>query len=248
MSSHKSRRFTRAAFSGLAGLALLSLPANAIAGIVVGSSGPSAKNFPPGTKLPDDAKITLKTSDSVTILDKRGTRVLRGAGTFTVGSPSGPSRTSTFAALTTQRSASRVRTGAVRAGGPDGKPLRPNLWYVDVTSSGPVCIMDPAEVRAWRPEVEGDATFSAKPARGGSATRIAFESGSMVAAWDTGMPVTDGASYAISSSVAAPVVTVTFALLPDQDYAPEDLAEALLAKGCEGQVSLLAQSLVLPES
>lgn len=246
MSSH-SHRFTRAALGGLTTLTLLALPASAMAGIVVASSGPSAKAYPPGKKLPDDAKITLKASDSVTILDKRGTRVLRGAGTFTVGSSSGPSRTTTFVALTTQRSASRVRTGAVRGSGPDGKPLRPNLWYVDVTSSGPVCLLDATEVRAWRPDNRGRAAYSLKPAKGGPASALTFQSGSMVAPWAAGTPVAQGASYTISGS-GTPAVTVTFELLPEQDYAPEDLAEALLARGCEGQVSLLAQSLVLPES
>ena len=246
MSSHKSHRFTRAALGGITGAALLALPASAMAGIVVASSGPSAKTYPPGTKLPDDAKITLKASDRVTILDKRGTRVLSGAGTHTVGSSGGPSRTSTFVALTTQRSASRVRTGAVRGSGPDGKPLRPNLWYVDVTSSGPTCVVDPAEVRAWRPGNEGNATYTVKPAAGGATATLSFVDGSMVAPWG-GAPVADGSSYLVSSG-GAPNVTVTFKVLPQQDYAPEDLAELLLSKGCESQVNLLAQSLVLPES
>lgn len=245
MSSDKRHYAARAALRGMTAIALMALPATAMAGIVVASSGPSAKSYPPGTKLPDDGEITLKASDSVTILDKRGTRVLRGAGTFPVGSTAGPSRTTTFVALTTQRSASRVRTGAVRGSGPDGKPLRPNLWYVDVTSPGPVCVVDPAEVRAWRPSNEGDESYSVKPAGGGSPTTLAFQTGSMVAPWEVAMPVTDGASYVISRRGQSDV-EVTFELLPQLDYAPEDLAEALLAKGCESQVSLLASSLVLP--
>lgn len=247
MSSHKSHRLTRAALGGITAAALLAVPASAMAGIVVASSGPSARTYPPGTKLPDDAKITLKASDRVTILDKRGTRVLSGAGTHTVGSSTGPSRTSTFVALTTQRSASRVRTGAVRGSGPDGKPLRPNLWYVDVTSTGPVCVIDPAGVRAWRPENKGNATYAVKPASGGAASRLSFDDGSMVAPWSGGAPVTDGSSYLISAAGTAGV-KVTFKLLPPQDYAPEDLAELLLAKGCEGQMTLLAQSLALPQN
>lgn len=245
MSLHKSHRFARAALGGFTAAALLALPASAIAGIVVASSGPSAKTYPPGTKLPDNARITLQAADRVTILDKRGTRVLSGAGTHTVGSASGPSRTSTFVALTTQRSASRVRTGAVRASGPDGKPLRPNLWYVDVTSPGPVCVLDPAEVRAWRPGNKGNAAYDLKPASGGAGTTLSFQDGSMVAPWG-GAPVADGASYAIASKGGSDV-KVTFRILPRQDYAPEDLAALLLEKGCEAQVNVLAQSLALPQ-
>ena len=97
-------------------LAGLALPVAAQAAIVVSSSGPSAGAYPVGKKLPDTGTITLRPGDTVTVLDSKGTRVLRGAGTFAIGAPSGGSASSTFAVLTMQRSAQRVRTGAVRSG------------------------------------------------------------------------------------------------------------------------------------
>ncbi|MEO7178433.1 MAG: hypothetical protein ABIW83_06285, partial [Allosphingosinicella sp.] len=53
--------------------------------LVVRSSGPSAKSFPPGRRLPESARISLKTSDQLIVLDGRGTRIIRGPGTFTAG-------------------------------------------------------------------------------------------------------------------------------------------------------------------
>ena len=225
-------------------LVALALPGTALAGIVVASSGPSATSFPPGKKLPDDAKITLKAADSVTILDAKGTRVLRGAGTFTVGAPGTVTRATTFAALTRERSAQRVRTGAVR--GTNGKPVSPNLWYVDLTRSGTFCVVDTANVRAWRPEKDGAATYVVTGRN--AAGTLAFTDGVTVAPWDVARaPVAAGESFTVARKDGETRTSVTFAVLPAQHYAPEDLAAALMAKGCAGQVELLATSLALPQ-
>lgn len=228
------------------------LPAAAQAAIVIASSGPSAGSYPPGTKLPDDARITLRQADSVTVLDRNGTRVLKGAGTYTVGSTLGINKVSTFAALTLQRNATRVRTGAVRGEGPDGRPLRPNLWYVDVTAPGTVCLTSLSDVRAWRPGKDGAARYGIARSSGGGAGSIAFADQSMVAPWDSARaPLSDGAAYAIKANGAAEAVTVTFALVPATDAkgAPLDmeaLGAALLARGCSGQLAVMTQTLALP--
>lgn len=227
-------------------LCAAALPASAMAGIVIASSGPSAASFPPGKKLPDDAKITLKASDSVTILDSKGTRVLRGSGTFTVGAPGTFNRSLTFAALTRERSAQRVRTGAVR--GPKGTPISPNLWYVDVNRSGTFCIVNTAEIRAWRPEKAGEAMYSVASATGTARTTLGFTDGVTVAPWDVAAaPVAEGSVFTISGKDAAQKVTVKFETLPGRDYQPEDLAAALMARGCTTQVDLLVESLALPD-
>lgn len=236
--------------AALATLAALVFPGAAMAGIVVASSGPSAARFPPGKKLPDEEKITLEASDSVTILDSRGTRVLRGAGTFRVAAPDTYDRSATFAALTRQRSAERVRTGAVR--GPNGTPISPNLWYVDLSHGGTYCEVDPKIVRVWRPDKDGAASYSVTRQGGeeapASATTLEFRDGVTVAPWDdASVPIFEDATYTIMGPDSAHRVTVTFALLPDENYAPEELAAALMARGCQAQVDLLAASLALPE-
>lgn len=226
-----------------AAISALAFPAAALAGIVVASSGPSAANYPAGRKLPDDAKITLKAADSVTILDAKGTRTLHGAGTFTVGAPGSTSRASAFAMLTQQRGASRVRTGAIRASG--GEPVRPNLWYVDVAKQGTMCVLDPASVRVWRPVKDGSASYTVTGMD--HAATLDFADKTTVAPWDSAMsPVTQGASYTIAPAAGGAPVNVTFAILPDQQYSPEDLAMVLMSKGCSAQVDLLATTLALP--
>lgn len=232
--------------AAMASLATLALPGSAMAGIVIASSGPSAAAFPPGKQLPDDARITLKAADSVTILDAKGTRILRGAGTFTVGAPGTVTRATTFAALTRERGAQRVRTGAVR--GPNGQPISPNIWYVDLTRSGTVCVTDPATVRVWRPEKDGNAAYVIAGKAGAKTATLTFSDGVTVAPWDVAaMPVAEGATFTVARKDSTPKTTVTFAVLPQRDYAPEELASALIAKGCTGQVDLLATSLALPQ-
>src|SRR5690349_12193219 len=96
-------------------LVAASLPlAQAQAGVVIAVSGPSAKTYPVGRKVGATDKIVLQAGDTLTVLDEKGTRVLRGAGTFTLSAKAGEDRSGAFALLTRQRSAQRMRTGAVR--------------------------------------------------------------------------------------------------------------------------------------
>src|SRR4051812_44909148 len=53
--------------------------------LVLRADGPSAKSFPPGRRLPDNAALVLKASDQLVVLDSRGTRTIRGPGKFIAG-------------------------------------------------------------------------------------------------------------------------------------------------------------------
>jgi hypothetical protein len=177
------------------------------------------------------------------VLDQRGTRVLRGAGTYTLAQRAGPSKSQTFAELTRQRAALRVRTGAVRAGDSGGPVTSPNLWYVDVGRSGTMCLASPDAVRLWRPTTEGQATYAIRPAAGGTSASVAFPNGEMVSAWNTAsLPVTDGSSFVISRP-GAPDQTVTFRILGDVPADPEGLAQKLIESGCKTQLDLMSSTL-----
>src|SRR5688572_30351772 len=132
-------------------------PAAALAGVVVSASGPSASTFPVGKTIGNSERIVLRQGDVLTVLDGNGTRVLRGAGTYTLDQQAGPGQRNTFAALTQRRTASQVRTGAIR-GELEQRP--PNLWYVDVSNPGTVCLVTTDRVRLWRPVAEGEATVT----------------------------------------------------------------------------------------
>lgn len=226
----------------LAGV-LFVAPGVANAGVVVKSSGPSAAQYPVGTKLDDAATITLQAGDTLTILTSGGTRVLRGEGSFRVGARVRASQ-SRFAALTRKRAASRVRTGAVRAGDDDAPLTSPNLWYVDVSRSATMCLYDLDTVRMWRPGTEGEATYEVADTNSPAHIRVSFADGEMISALDRDrMPVSEGGTYRISSSEGGEAVTVTFVSLEGEFEAPDALAEGLIANGCMQQLDLLASTL-----
>ena len=215
----------------------------ALGAIVVASSGPSASQFPAGKKIDDSQSITLRAGDTITILDHQGTRVLRGAGTFKANETGRAAQSSTFAALTRQRASQRVRTGAVRNAGPAGTVMSPNLWFIDISKPGIKCVVDGAPIRLWRADDAKPATYTVSTA-GGVASTVSFDVGSMVGALDTSnTPVADGAAYTIATSAGEAFGRFSFAVLPAQPANPEDMASALIDKGCSAQVDLLAASL-----
>ncbi|GAA4642968.1 hypothetical protein GCM10023115_09280 [Pontixanthobacter gangjinensis] len=232
--------------SGALACAAIAMAASAAAnaGVVIKSSGPSASQYPVGKKIDDSGRITLKAGDSVTIMANGGTREIRGAGTHRVAER-GVSKRSTFAALTKQRSNSRVRTGAARTGTGPLSSVRSNLWYVDVTESGPVCVADFSAVRMWRPERELEATYVVANSNSAEHLHVTFAEKTMIADWDAArMPLSENSPYTISGPGNVEPVTITFAALDAVPDNPEDLATALIEKGCTSQLELLATKMM----
>lgn len=230
--------------TAVAGAALgvgLFLSAAASAAIVVASSGPSAAQFPRGKKLADTDRITLQKGDSVTVLDSRGTKVLRGPGRLAVSQPGRPLPNPAFAALTRKDAASRARTGAVRTGD-DGKPVSPNLWLVDLTRPGKTCVTAPDAVRVWR----ADAKPAARYRIGGTGGTIAFDAAASTASWDAAKaPISDGAAYTLAPEGGSAAGTYSFAVIAEPPADAEGLAAALIAKGCTAQLDLLSRTLAI---
>jgi len=236
----------RLAAAAMAAAACALAPAAALAGVVVSASGPSATNFPVGKTIGNSERIVLRQGDVLTVLDGNGTRVLRGAGTYTLDQQAGPSQRNTFAALTQRRTASQVRTGAVRG---DNEPVHsPNLWYVDVGHPGTVCVVGTDRVRLWRAATEGDATYSLRAAAGGASHSVTFADGDTLAPWDTSaFPIADGASFAVSGPGGAGDGMLTFAVLEAAAEEPEALAQQLIEKGCTQQLELLSIATMVEE-
>src|ERR1044072_4364883 len=69
----------RTALAALLAAGAASAAANVL---VVRSAGPSARPYPAGRSLADNARITLQAGDSLVILGPTGTRTFRGPGTF----------------------------------------------------------------------------------------------------------------------------------------------------------------------
>ncbi len=216
----------------------------ALAAIVVASSGPSARDYPVGRKLDDKGSITLRAGDTVTILDSKGTRVLRGAGTFRISQPGEASRASTLNAITRQRASSRVRTGAVRNDG-TGPVASPSIWYVNIVTNGPQCVTSLDAIRFWRPDTKTAANYTVTDTRSGSRTALDFAAGDMLATWNLNKSAVSGDQFSIAAPDGKRLGEMSFVLIPDVPRDPEAVAAALIEKGCSAQLNLLALSTMI---
>jgi hypothetical protein len=226
-----ARPLLAAAFLLTAGAALADI-------LVVRSTGPSARSFAPGKRLPETARISLKPGDQLIVLDGRGTRVIRGPGTFTAGVPaaarieSGPA---------SQR---RARIGAVR-GVEKGELRPPSIWHVDVARSSNVCVADPAKVTLWRADPTRTLTLNiGRP--GGRSKQLGWQTGSSTLAWPSELPVTDGAEYRLSWSGGATPTAIRFRTMPANPAGLEDTAQILIRNRCEAQLDQFIDTVKLP--
>lgn len=225
--------------------ALTLIPAAALAGVVVASSGPSASGYPVGKQIGANDRIVLRAGDTLTVLDGNGTRVLRGAGSFTLSQRAGASKRSTFAVLTERRSATRMRTGAVRGVGDTGPVTQPNLWYVDVAHPGKVCLAGTDSVRLWRASSDKLAGYTITAGAGGASQKVTFGPGDALAGWDTKtLPLAAGTEYHIAAADGHSPGTISFAILPEVPAEPEALAQQLIANGCTWQLELLSNAML----
>ncbi|MCF8706890.1 hypothetical protein [Rhizorhapis sp. SPR117] len=233
-------------------LALLAIPAGGALAetIVVRAGGPSAGSFPPGKKIADSSVLTLKAGDMLTILDGRGTRTLRGPGTFNTSATAGTAsdtRTGLASLLGPQR-VRTARTGAVRGGADEGKlPRSPNLWYVDVSQSSTVCIPDIANIQLWRPDLTEAITLTARDEKSGQSAKIPFDKGQFRTSWPTALPVSDGGAYQLSWPGEAKPVEITFSVMNANSEGLESMASMLITRGCDAQLNLLVETVALPD-
>jgi len=223
---------------GIAAVTLTTaLAGAAIAGpVVVRSTGPSARAYPAGRQLPDNATLALKAGDTVVLLDSRGTRTVSGPGNFpavSTGTRVSTAQTATRI-LANQQTAER-RGGAVRGGTATAEVRSPNLWLVDLSKPGTVCVADASQVRVWRPGTDKPAEVKVSAAAGMGT--ISLPQGTSVAAWPKSAPVADGAEYTVAMDGMAPA-KIKFAVVP-APASLEDTASALISKGCKTQLDLL---------
>jgi hypothetical protein len=196
--------------------------------IVVRSSGPSATQYPTGKSLPDSARVSLRGGDTLVLLDGKGSRTLRGPGSFPVISASGKPAATSFAALIGQGNARRGRVGAVRP-----VPFPRQLWQASVDSSETFCFVQPASVRLYREDVTAARELSLRNLATGKSTKVSFDERQQIVDWPAGVPLDDGGHYSIGDAhLTAKAVN------PGASFA--DLGSALIQAGCTNQLDLLA--------
>lgn len=207
--------------------------------LVVRSTGPSAKSFPPGKRLPESARITLRPSDQLVVLDGRGTRVIRGPGIFTAGAASAGR-----VASATPQVQRRARIGAVR-GVETGELRPPSIWHVDVARSSNVCVADPSKVTLWRADAANAVTLNIG-GTGGRSKRLSWQPGSTTLAWPSDLPVGDGDEYRLSWSGGPAPTSLRFRSVPAKPAGLEDMAQTLIRNQCDAQLDLFIDTVKLP--
>jgi hypothetical protein len=231
----------RAQARGLFAAALLVTASAAAADIlVVRSTGPSAKSYPPGKRIAEGARVALKANDSLDLLDGRGTRTLRGPGNFVAGAAAG--RVASNVPVTTRR----ARIGAVRGVG--GGELRPpSIWHVDISQSSTVCVAEPNKVTLWRHDATGPVTLNIARAAGGPPTRVEWEAGASTIAWPAALPIADNSEFRLSWAGGATPTAIRFRTLPQRPVGLEDMASFLMTNQCTAQLDLFIETVRLPD-
>jgi hypothetical protein len=214
--------------------------------LVVRSTGPSARSFPPGKSLKENGRITLQANDSLIVLDGRGTRTLRGPGTFAPNDPAQGRSQAVMSGLTSAGPQRRARIGAVRSVG-IAAPRSPSIWHVDVAKSSNVCLADPSLVQLWRADATKRATLTVTRDGDNRSQTVAWPIGETTLAWPAQLPISDGASYRLSWPGAPTPTMLHFKTLPSKPVGLEDMASSLIQNQCEAQLDLLIETVRLPD-
>jgi len=228
------------------GGALMAAGAAHAQSVVLRATGPSSSEYPSGKKLPANATITLKSGDVVTVLDKAGTRVLRGPGKVTLDGTVSRDRTgaSRVSALVAGTGGARARTGAVRGAGGGAASATftgpTNIWQIDSTRGGTWCVADPVRLVFWRPD-RTEAVSGTVSGQTGSAS-LDFKRGSALKLWPESLTVSDNATYTVQMPGTAPVTIITRVLpnVPTDDIPA--IYSMLTDAGCMVQRDLLVSA------
>lgn len=221
--------------------------------VVVRATGPSMAKYPKGMKLGAGATVSLQDGDVLTILDRVGTRVIKGRGSFAIDSQVLRDRGMVNVLSRTLSNPRTIRAGAVRGGAPAGPtpppPMAPkSVWLADIDKGGKVCVPQGSGLYLWR-GANGEQRLSwLSEAEGGAMVRLQFPPQTSGISWPSGsLPLVAGRSYRINDDGASepPIEFEVVSLAPDAipDNAA-DLGSLLLANGCAVQFDMLADSLV----
>ena len=235
-------RFVRASAAAIIALSATSLAAASV--LVVRSSGPSSKVYPPGKALQDNQSIALKSNDMLVLLDSRGTRTLKGPGAFSA-SASAAASGSALSAVTAQNNNRRVRIQAVR-GGPTGATQGRNVWQADLGRSGAVCVASPADLGLYRAAASREADVTLRDSGGKSAV-VHFAPGQTIASWPSALPVVSGAKYKVIGNGASPTVLEVRMISP-VPAGLEGMAQSFIRNDCQAQLDVLIDTFTSPSS
>ena len=232
-------------------VATLAVPAAAHAdSVVVRASGPSAAKYPLGRKIAANTQIRLEAGDVVTVLDRVGTRVLKGKGDFTLDG-----KVARDAGIVAMLSRSLSNPAAVRAGAVRGvaRPVQPasmqprSIWLANIDRGGKLCVPQGSGAYLWRDASDAGRVSWLGEAEGGATVRISFPTATSGVAWPTAsLPLITGRRYTVTDEGKSDAATEFEVVSLAPDSIPADAAELgslLLANGCTAQFEALADTL-----
>lgn len=239
-------RMRRLGFAAAAAIAAVAMVGTAAAqSMVVRSTGPSAGKYPAGAKLKPADKLTLVAGDKIVLMQAGKTRTLSGPGTF--GATGTVQASQSLGGNVTRMLAKgptmRSRGGFSRGDAAEaGEARAPNLWLLDYREGGTFCVLDPAVLMLWRPNMEGDTALEIESA--GKKATVAIVDGANFRKWPTDvLPVQYGTDYRLSGGGLARPVTVRFAAVENAPDTVEGSVDMLMAKGCSPQLNRLVDTM-----
>lgn len=227
-----------------------SVSAQALAqAVVVRSTGPTAVNYPKGKRLAANATVTLQAGDVVTVLDKAGTRVLRGAGSFTLTGVVNRDRGAAALLARSLSNPASVRAGAVRgAGDTTGENVMPvSIWLADTEQGGTVCVPRGSDLYLWRSQNARRSFTWLTEATGGEMVRMQWPPKTVGIAWPkTMLAPQEGRTYRIYDETTPDTAAEFQIVMIEPETIPADavaLGTLLLDNGCKAQFDWLAATL-----
>lgn len=222
--------------------------------IVVRSTGPSAVEYPKGRRLPANATVVLKGGDVVTVLDKAGTRVLKGAGSFRLDNAINRDRNAAALLARSLSNPASVRAGAVRgpADASGDQVLPVSIWLADTTQGGSVCVPRGSDLYLWRGDGKARSFTWLTESAGGEMVRMQWPPRTVGIAWPkTMLAPQEGRTYRIYDETAPDKAAEFRIVMLEPEVVPADaaaLGTLLLDNGCRAQFDWLAQTLAEEES
>lgn len=220
--------------------------------MVIRSTGPSASKYPTGMKLKSTDKVTLVKGDRIVLMQAGKTRTLSAPGTYPA---SGNVQLSQSMGTTVSRMLSSGPTGRMRGGAvrgdltapPPAALHAPNLWLLDYREAGTFCVVDPATLVLWRPEMETKQMLRID--HGEQSAYVDIPEGANFRKWPSEtMPVQYGVDYRLSGAGLAAPVTVRFTAMGPIPDSAESSIDALLSKGCTPQLNRLVDAMAEAET
>lgn len=210
--------------------------ASAAAVLVVRSTGPSATAYPAGKALGDAQTLNLKPNDMIVLLDSRGTRTLRGPGSFSTSAAASGGSTSSLTAVAGQVGTRRARVQAVR-GGPTGATAGRNVWQADVSRSGSLCVANPADLGLYRGSAATETDVTLTDSASGKTAVVHFDLGQSIARWPADLAVASGSTIKVKG--AGSPATLSVKLISPVPSGLEGMAQIFIRNDCQAQLDVL---------